>query len=147
MSNNVFRAQFGKQSYFSIPGIRSKYLSPEELIKKICAEYLLMSPDQIKERTRKKEIVLPRQCIIKILFDHYQLPEKKIGELLSPDGSPRKLDHATINYSRRQVQNLMEVNDVRALSMMQSMMNVVGMRLLENHKQFSNKMKIQPKSK
>ncbi len=93
-----------------------KLLSPKEVIK-IIAEFYSIDEGSIYEKTRRKEIVKPRQLTMYILREDFNISYPSIGEKLGGR------DHTTVIHSCEKIKNdlksdsslTQELNQIRAL--------------------------------
>lgn len=93
-----------------------KNVSPQEIIKTVADFYGIDTP-MIHSKTRKKEIVRPRQVIMYILREYYNISFPSIGEKLGGR------DHTTVIHSYEKIKKdiksdaalLQEIERVRAL--------------------------------
>ena len=72
-------------------------------IQEIICEETGISIDQLKQRRRFGEIVKTRQIFFYVLVDFFKYPLGKTGQIL-------KYNHATVNYSVKTVNNLIETD-------------------------------------
>lgn len=75
-----------------------KMVSIEELVK-IVADYYNISVESISDKTRRKEVVRPRQVTMYILREDFQVSFPTIGEKLG------KRDHTTVIHSCDKIKN------------------------------------------
>lgn len=93
-----------------------KAISPKEVIKKI-ADFYNVEEESIYEKTRRKEVVRPRQLIMYVLREDFQVSYPTIGQKLGGR------DHTTVIHSCEKVKNNLkvdselsqELNQIRAL--------------------------------
>ncbi|MFA6094556.1 MAG: chromosomal replication initiator protein DnaA [Candidatus Paceibacterota bacterium] len=93
-----------------------KLLSPKEVIR-IISEFYSIDESSIYEKTRRKEIVKPRQLTMYILREDFNISYPSIGEKLGGR------DHTTVIHSCEKVKNdlksdsslVQELNQIRAL--------------------------------
>lgn len=91
-------------TYWSYPGVVKVIPSEEHIIKKVCAFYNI-TRDQIKMKTRNREIVLPRQIACKLIKDSgTNLSLRAIGVLVGG------LDHATVLHAIKTVDDLLQTD-------------------------------------
>lgn len=79
-------------------------VTPESVITAVCAYYRI-SKNDLLGKSKKKEVVIPRQICCYLFCDILFLPLKTIGEVLGGR------DHTTILYSRNKVEELCRVNE------------------------------------
>ena len=79
-----------------------KNISIKDIIKKVC-EYYKIKEENIYNKTRKKEIIKPRQIIMYILREHYDVSYPTIGEYLGGR------DHTTVIHSYEKIKK--EIKD------------------------------------
>jgi len=79
-------------------------ITPESVINAVCAYYRITKNDLVG-KSKKKELVMPRQICCFLLCDILFLPLKTIGGVLGGR------DHTTILYSRNKVEELCRVNE------------------------------------
>ncbi len=93
-----------------------KAISPKEVIKKI-ADFYNIEEESIYEKTRRKEVVRPRQIIMYILREDFQVSYPTIGQKLGGR------DHTTVIHSCEKIKNdikvdselTQELNQIRSL--------------------------------
>ena len=69
---------------------------------RIVCKYYNIEPDEMKSKTRKREICFPRQVAMYLLKKHTNLSLASIGEYFNGK------DHATVLHACRTVKNLMD---------------------------------------
>lgn len=79
-------------------------ITPESVIAAVTAYYRL-SKDDLAGKSKKKEIVIPRQICCYLMCELLSLPLISIGKVLGGR------DHTTILYSRDKVEEMCRVND------------------------------------
>lgn len=97
--------------------IKPKKIAPTEEIVKIVADFYNIESESIYKKTRKKEIVRPRQLIMYILREDYNMPYPTIGQKLGGR------DHTTVIHSYEKVKRelkddgglVQEVDQIRAM--------------------------------
>lgn len=93
-----------------------KTLSPKEVIK-IVADFFNIEEESIYEKTRKKEIIKPRQLVMYILREDFNISYPSIGEKIGGR------DHTTVIHSCEKIKNdlkvdpnlTQELNQIRAM--------------------------------
>lgn len=93
-----------------------KTLSPKEVIK-IVADFFNIEEESIYEKTRKKEIIKPRQLTMYILREDFNISYPSIGEKIGGR------DHTTVIHSCEKIKNdlkvdpslAQELNQIRAM--------------------------------
>ena len=83
--------------------VRDKPLNANSIIKAVCNYYSVKTTD-IKGKRRNKEVVIPRQIAMFLLYDMTQTPYMSIGELLGGR------DHTTVMHGVRKIENEMKNN-------------------------------------
>ncbi len=78
-----------------------KNVSTKEVVQTV-ADFYNIEPDSIYEKTRKKEIIKPRQIIMYILREEFNISYPSIGERLGGR------DHTTVMHSCEKIKNDME---------------------------------------
>ena len=79
--------------------IRTKKTIPIKDVVKIVTDFYNIGEDSIYEKTRKKDIVKPRQIIMYILREDYSIPYPTIGQKLGGR------DHTTVIHSYEKIKN------------------------------------------
>jgi len=82
-----------------------KTLSYKEVIK-IISDFYKINEESIYEKTRKKEIIKPRQIIMYILREDFSISYPSIGEKLGGR------DHTTVIHSCEKIKNDIKSNDL-----------------------------------
>jgi chromosomal replication initiator protein len=77
--------------------VKPKKMVPVENIIKTVANYYNIEPESIYKKTRKKEIVKPRQLIMYLLREDYNMPYPTIGQKLGGR------DHTTVIHSYEKI--------------------------------------------
>lgn len=93
-----------------------KTLSPKEVIK-IVADFFNIEEESIYEKTRKKEVIKPRQLTMYILREDFSISYPSIGEKIGGR------DHTTVIHSCEKIKNdlkvdaglVQELNQIRAM--------------------------------
>ncbi|MFM2357532.1 MAG: ATPase [Candidatus Parcubacteria bacterium] len=80
-----------------------KTISPKEVIK-IIADFYNIEEESIYEKTRKKEIIKPRQLIMYILREDFNISYPSIGQKLGGR------DHTTVMHSCEKIKNEIKTN-------------------------------------
>ena len=75
-----------------------KVLSPKEVVK-IVADFYNIEEDSIYEKTRKKEVIKPRQVTMFILREDFNISYPSIGEKMGGR------DHTTVIHSCEKIKN------------------------------------------
>ena len=78
-------------------------VTPDKIISAVC-DYYKTTRTELLGKSRKAEIVKPRQVCAYLMLDMLSLPLKKIGEIL-------KRDHTTVMNSRDKIEKLIKLND------------------------------------
>ncbi len=97
-----------------IPSVKN--IEPEVVLKRV-AEYYKVSEDDIKKKTRKKEIVHPRQVLMYLLREDFDVSFFNIGLLLGGR------DHSTVIHSYEKIKKSLkkdyklkkEVDEIRSI--------------------------------
>lgn len=84
-----------------------KTLSPKEVIK-IVSDFYNLDEEVIHKKTRKKEIIKPRQIIMYLLREEFQISYPSIGEKIGGR------DHTTVIHSCEKIKNEIKNNSVLA---------------------------------
>lgn len=74
-------------------------------IQDIVCGYFKVLPDEIKDRTRKREVLQIRQILIYFLKQYTRLSLNKIGLFVSLEGA-KPFDHATCLHATRTINNI-----------------------------------------
>lgn len=92
-------------NYWIIPAIvaPSKQKQADNLIARVCLEFNT-TVEPLKLRSRKRELVIPRQIAFYLLRTKLDLTLSDIGRMFNRD-------HATVLYSVRTVKNFLEFDD------------------------------------
>jgi chromosomal replication initiator protein len=91
-------------NYYVAPGLFKKELikftkcKSDKIIDLICTNYKV-SFDDIKSKSRKRNVVMARQLICYFIYEHTKLTLIKVAEMLNRD-------HSTIIYSKDIVKEL-----------------------------------------
>ncbi len=95
-----------------------KIVSIKEVIKRV-ADFYEINEDSIYEKTRRKEVVKPRQLIMYILREDFRVSFPTIGEKLGGR------DHTTVIHSCEKVRNDLKADEVlvQELSQIRSLLN------------------------
>lgn len=129
-------------NYMALPGIKALYFTPEDLISKGC-EYFKISEQDIKSRSRKREIVRARQILIKIILDKYEnISQKKVGLLFTSTEdfiAGKVFDHATAYHSWKTITQSLEIKDKNIIWHYEGFMNVVRTNFSNNNQYYSHK--------
>ena len=97
--------------------IKPKKMVPIESIVKTVANYYNIEPENVYKKTRKKEIVKPRQMVMYILREDYNMPYPTIGQKLGGR------DHTTVIHSYEKIKRelkegsilIQEVDQLRSM--------------------------------
>ena len=81
--------------------IKPKKMVPLESIVKTVADYYNIEPESVYKKTRKKEIVKPRQLVMYLLREDYNMPYPTIGQKLGGR------DHTTVIHSYEKIKREM----------------------------------------
>lgn len=102
-----------KLNYMAIPGVskltnreRAKFVrvfDPEIVIKASCA-YYDKPIEELQTKSRKRELVVPRQVIMYFLSEYTDMTYLAIGKIFNRD-------HTTAMYSKDNVKDLMTTDD------------------------------------
>ncbi len=84
-----------------------KTISPKEVIK-IIADFYNIAEDSIYEKTRRKEVIKPRQLIMYILREDFSISYPSIGQKLGGR------DHTTVMHSCEKIKNELKINSALA---------------------------------
>ena len=79
-------------------------VTPDKIIAGVCSFYKIM-PDKILGKSKKKELVQPRQICAYLMCEILNIPLVSIGEALGGR------DHTTVIHSRDKIANLIKIND------------------------------------
>ena len=79
-------------------------VTSDKIISSVCAFYKI-SRENLLGKSKKKELVQPRQICAFLMCDIMNIPLVSIGEAMGGR------DHTTIIHSREKVNNLLKVND------------------------------------
>ncbi|MEZ5195084.1 MAG: helix-turn-helix domain-containing protein [Bacteroidales bacterium] len=92
-------------SPYTVPGIVDRYVSddPEKILKMV-ADYYDLTLDQIRHKTRLKNIVIPRQVAMFLYKKHTRLSLAEIGRICG------NKDHASVLHSVKSVNNMIDTN-------------------------------------
>ncbi len=82
-----------------------KNVSPKEIIK-IIADFYNIEEESVYEKTRKKEIVKPRQLIMYILREDFNVSYPSIGQKLGGR------DHTTVMHSCEKIKNELKIDQL-----------------------------------
>ncbi len=97
---------------------QSKTISHKEVVK-IISDFYKIEEETIYEKTRKKEIIKPRQVIMYILREDYNISYPSIGEKLGGR------DHTTVIHSCEKIKNDMK-NDSNLVKEIQEIRSIIG---------------------
>jgi len=86
--------------------IKSRRSAPVEDIIKIITEFYGIEEEIVYKKTRKKEVVKPRQIIMYILREDYNIPYPTIGQKLGGR------DHTTVIHSYEKIKKELETDSV-----------------------------------
>ena len=95
-----------------------KMISVNDLIK-IVSDFFNIEPDNIKDKTRRKEVVRPRQITMYILREDFNISFPTIGEKLGGR------DHTTVIHSCEKIRKDLKIDNTlsQQLSQIRSMLN------------------------
>jgi chromosomal replication initiator protein len=95
-----------------------KMISVNELIK-IVSDFFNIEPDNIKDKTRRKEVVRPRQITMYILREDFNISFPTIGEKLGGR------DHTTVIHSCEKIKKDLKIDNTlsQQLNQIRSMLN------------------------
>ncbi len=94
-------------SPYIIPGIKRKQITPaDKIIKEVC-RYFELTPEAIKVRTRKREIVNTRQYSMYFLKLNTGLSLKSIGTHFGE----KPYDHTSVLHSIRTINDSLSIKD------------------------------------
>ena len=79
-------------------------MTADKIIASVCAFYKL-EKDKLLGKSKKKELVQPRQICAYLMCEILNIPLVSIGEALGGR------DHTTVIHSREKVANLVKIND------------------------------------
>ena len=93
-------------------------ISVNDLIK-IVSDFFNIEPDNIKDKTRRKEVVRPRQITMYILREDFNISFPTIGEKLGGR------DHTTVIHSCEKIKRELKIDNslTQQLSQIRSMLN------------------------
>jgi len=86
--------------------IKSRRSAPVEDIVRLITDFYNIDSENIYKKTRKKEVVKPRQIIMYILREDYNIPYPTIGQKLGGR------DHTTVIHSYEKIKRDLETNSV-----------------------------------
>ena len=89
---------------YALPGCKYFHSKPTDYIIKKACEYFELTLEQIRSKTRKEDIRLPRQIIMWLYKKHTRMSLAAIGAMCGDK------DHATVLHSCRAVNNAIETN-------------------------------------
>lgn len=93
------------RSPYAIPGVTHSFYSPPDPdIIKITADYFSLSIEEIRSKTRKETIRLPRQIAMWLYKKYTKLSLSQIGKLCGDK------DHATVCHSFKAVNDMIDSN-------------------------------------
>jgi len=95
-----------------------KLLSYKEVVK-IIADFYKIEEESIYEKTRKKEVIKPRQIIMYILREDFSISYPSIGEKLGGR------DHTTVIHSYEKIKNEVK-SDMLLLKEIQEIRSIIG---------------------
>ena len=84
--------------------IKPRRVVPVEDVVRLVAEYYNIETESIYKKTRKKEVVRPRQLIMYILREDFSMPYPAIGQKIG------RRDHTTVIHSYEKVRKDLETN-------------------------------------
>ena len=84
------------------PGL--KYYSPDFIIKQVCKFYS-KTPQELRKKTRKQEIVEPRQMAYYFIRQNFEISLNDIGSYFEQD-------HATVVYACKCIDGYLKTNPV-----------------------------------
>lgn len=93
-------------SYWVVPGIpepKVRVYEGHEIVGIVCADYAL-TPNRVKAKTRRREVVEARYMCYKFLKERTSLSLTAIGDLMGG------FDHATVLHGLTTIENLIETN-------------------------------------
>ncbi|MDD5087935.1 MAG: chromosomal replication initiator protein DnaA [bacterium] len=93
---------------------------PAEHILTIVAEFFSISPDLLRGKSRKKEIVLPRMIAMMLMTECTSLSLKQIGSLFGGR------DHSTVIHARDTIRERHAANDAEIVSILRDLRNKIN---------------------
>lgn len=88
--------------------IKPKHIIPVEDVVRTIAEFYNIDEESIYKKTRKKEVVKPRQLVMYILREDFSMAYPTIGQKLGGR------DHTTVIHSYEKINRLLQTDDVLA---------------------------------
>jgi len=96
---------------------KPKKINSSKDVIRVVSEFYGIEPDSISEKGRKKEVIKPRQVIMYLLREDYDISFPSIGEKVG------KRDHSTVIHSYEKIKNdlktdpelVQEINQIRSM--------------------------------
>lgn len=125
------KTELTTSNYMVCAELRNNFVTPQQLIEKVC-KGMNISEIELKKKGRKREFVIPRQCLMKIIFENYKgYSLEKIGALLSIEGEP-PFDHATVLHSKTTISDALDVHDHIIGPVWETISEIVKVDLINN---------------
>jgi len=90
---------------------KSEGQKADEILKVVC-DFYMITPEKIRERIRRRHIVLSRQVLMYMLKKYTKMSYKMIGEYCSDPERYIYFDHTTAIYSLQTVEALMSSDPI-----------------------------------
>ena len=103
--NKEITLETAKEALNNIVQEDKKLINPNAVLKAVCAHYSIRQAD-LKGKRRTKEIVLPRQVAMYLMYEMTGTPYMSIGEFLG------NRDHTTAMYGHEKIKTEMENSSV-----------------------------------
>lgn len=104
---------------YALPGIRfknneapklSKNLEPEYILSHVC-DFFKISSDEIKKKSRKTEIVYPRQVAIYLICKYSKKTLREIGAIFYSETEGNNRDHSAAIHARDRIKKFLDWDD------------------------------------
>lgn len=125
-------------NYMSIP-MSVQFTDPRTLVLKVCSEFS-MTFDTIREKTRTQDVLIPRQCMMKIIYENFPWSQRQVGLLFTKEGN-KPFDHATVNHSTAQIEQLLAIRDKKTCAVHARIMTLISNDLERNREYFPKQMR------
>lgn len=94
-----------KLSYMALPGVPTKQRIPEIIkVINIVSDVCKITPERIKERSRKRDVVVARQFVIYICRKWHKRTTIELAKYFS-------LDHTTVMHSTSAMSNWLQTDE------------------------------------
>lgn len=97
----------GMRKFFNLMAYNSKQEICDTAINMVCSEYFL-TPERLKEKTRKREIVEARQVAMNLVYQRFK--DSKLISLADIGKYIGDKDHATVLHAAKTVNNLFDTS-------------------------------------